>query len=480
MTKSIFFTAPDPTLKLVHNDVWLPGLYSRRILCFSLASGSSHETAIDVIQRGLQALVQGTPELGGTSIVIQNAAPHDAAYPWREIVPGQGIELVTKDLTTSFASYDDLERTGFPLSSFKDDELMPIEGPIMPEPAAIARFQLNLIEGGVLLSCCIYHHLTDGNGMNAIIRALAEECKRAGKAPGGLPPRVLDSNRAALSAANGSMTDLKHHPAYSILKDAFVPVAHHDEAPPEVNGEEPPPPPQFQPHYYYLSNDNAQALKDYGSRDTPVSTHDAISAAIWRNLIISRLKTGELKDTDQVTSYSIPHNARKYLGLPNTWVGNCTYFILAQATVSEVVAEDSLPILASRIRAAMKEVDTEHVKGILAVRKQDPYSLNWWPIMQVNGPHLVGMTSFYHSELMGTDWGKHLGEPKHFTCTDLGGFATQFQRAHFVGPRLPGGRACYVHVGLVKPEVEHYRADPAWNKYFQLKEITEHLSSGRK
>ncbi|KAM3417069.1 hypothetical protein BST61_g8646 [Cercospora zeina] len=430
MAKSVFLTGPEPTLKLVPNDVWLPGLYSRRVLCFELPQSSSQDKVVDVIQRALKALVQGTPELGATSIVVQDAAPYDATKPWRELAPGKGIELVIKDLTVSMPSYKELEASGFPLSEFRDSEVMPIEGPIVPEPAAVSKFQLNFIDGGVLLASCIYHHLTDGNGMNAIMRALAENCKKATETSGDLPPHVLDTNRAVFDVPRG-----------------FTPGVSHDEAPPEVNGVEPPPPPQFQPHYYHISAENAQALKEYAGSISPVSTHDAISAALWRTLIISRVSSGELTDLDKSTYFTIPHNARKYLNLPPTWIGNLTYFIIAHATIREVTQPESLPLLASRIRTAMSAVTPAHVHGVITLRKKHPFSLSWWPIMVAGEPNIVAMTSFYHSELLMSDasdgsplvdWGSALGpEAKHFTSTDLGAFAAQFQRAHFVGPKLP-------------------------------------------
>ena len=103
--------------------------------------------------------------------------------------------------------------------------------------------------------------------------------------------------------------------------------------------------------------------------------------------------------------------------------------------------------------------------------------------MVAGEPEIVALTSFYHSELLLNndsdsgplvDWGEYLGhEAKHFTTTDLGAFAAQFQRAHFVGPKLPPeGKGCYVHIGLVKPEVESFRKEEVWNRYFTLKEVT--------
>ncbi|KAF2215504.1 hypothetical protein CERZMDRAFT_82500 [Cercospora zeae-maydis SCOH1-5] len=483
MAKSVFLTGPEPTLKLVPNDIWLPGLYSRRVLCFALPPSSSQDKVVDIFQRAMKALVQGTPELGATSIIVQNAAPHDATKPWRELAPGRGIELVIKDLTATMPSYKQLKVSGFPLSEFKDSEIMPIEGPIVPDPAAVSKFQLNFIEGGVLLASCIYHHLTDGNGMNAIMRALAENCKKAAEKPGDLPPHVLDTNRAVFDVPEG-LNEIHHHQAYSIDEEIFTPGVSHAEAAPEVNGIESPPPPQFQPHYYHISAENVQDLKEYASSIVPVSTHDAISAALWRNLILSRVSTGELLDLDKQTYYTIPHNARKYLNLPSTWIGNLTYFIVAHATVREVTQPDSLPLLASRIRTAISSVTPAHVHGIISLRKKHPFSLSWWPIMVASETHIVAMTSFYHSELLMSDssdgsplvdWGSALGhEAKHFTSTNLGAFAAQFQRAHFVGPKLPPlGRGCFVHVGLVQAEVESFGREQVWKRFFSGKDVDE-------
>ncbi|KAK4624775.1 hypothetical protein CLAFUW4_05575 [Fulvia fulva] len=66
-------------------------------------------------------------------VVQENAAPNDPNQPWRALVPGNGVELVIKDMTKSFQSYKTLEAAGFPLSAFEDAKFMPIAGPIMPD-----------------------------------------------------------------------------------------------------------------------------------------------------------------------------------------------------------------------------------------------------------------------------------------------------------------------------------------------------------
>ncbi|EME83796.1 uncharacterized protein MYCFIDRAFT_214506 [Pseudocercospora fijiensis CIRAD86] len=477
MNRSIFITGPDPKLELVYSDVWLPGLYSRRVMVFELPSTSSHEKVIDVVTRALKALVQGTPELGADSVVVPNASPYDPKLPWRALAQGKGIELVIKDLSKEIPSYKDLEAAKFPLSAFRDDLLMPIPGSIMPEPQPVAKFQLSFIEGGVLLSVCIYHHLTDGNGMNTITKALGELCKQASEQSGDLPPRAMDTDRTIFKNLNGGLTDIKHHPAYNIDNTgAFIPGAHHDESPPETNTKESP---AFTPHYYHLTPSKALALKSHASRHTPVSTHDAISASIWRNLIQTRVQTGELTDLNQLSTYTIPHNARKHLNLPSTFVGNCTYFIIAQAKISEILEneEDSIPFLARKIREALHKVDREVVEGMFTLRQQHTYDLSWWPILQAHNPEIVGFTSFYHSELLGDHWGSVMGgEVKHFSSTDSGAFGRMFPRAHFVGPKIfgeggggGGGGGCDVYIGIAREEGEFFRNNKGWGRFFKLR-----------
>lgn len=470
MEKTLFITGPDPTLELAYSDVWLPGLYSRRILCFELPPDSSHEVAIGSLEKAMKALVQGTPELGGTSVVVQNAAPHDPAKPWRAIAPGNGIQLVIKDMTKSFQSYKELEHSGFPVSAFKDSLFMPIDVAIKPEPQPQAIFQLSLIDGGALLSVCIYHHFTDGNGMNIITRALGDECKKAAETKGELAPRVLNSDRKIFSSLNGGITDIKEHPAYSMVEGIFTPGAHHEEAPPEANGEPAPPPPEFVPSFFHITDEEAQALKEYASRDMPVSTHDAISATLWRTLILARLKTGQLTE-ETTTTFTVPHNGRKHLGLADEWVGNCVYFISSNVKVADVVQEGSIPMLAAKIRTELNKTNRERVEGMMTLRKKAPYDLAWWPIGVCNEPHICGMTSMYHSKIAGHDFGPALGKVKHFTSTDIGAFGSTFQRAAFVGPKIDNSRACNVHVGLIKKEVEPFFIDSVWSKYFSLLEV---------
>lgn len=487
MASTTYIQGLEPELELVYSDVWLPSLYSRRILCFELPDGSSHANAIEVIKRGLQSLVEGTPELGGQIVVIP--AKNGYKTPWKGIEPYKGIEFVVKDLTQNFHSYRELEAMGFPITAFKDQLLIPVPVTIQPDPNAEMVVQANLIEGGLLLSVCLCHNLTDGNGMNAIMIALGEQCRLAAQTSDALPPRKMKTDRTPLLEAKGSKTDLKDHPAYGFYEGAFIPhvAAPEDDATKTESQQRPdneavteleieqqaeklaiadspdPPRSQVQTRTFRISATASSSLKSAASElALNVSTHDAIAALMWRTLIVARHKAGRLDD-NKISTYTIPHNARRYLGLPKEWVGNCCYFISASFAVSEIIASNSLPRMASAIRAALSAVNSDVVGGLMQLRKPCTYDITWAPLFEVNEPWTLMMTSFYHSELCGIDFGTALGKVKHFTTSDEGAMGG-YRSTGFVGPKL-SNQGCDVSIGLDQEEYELVMGDPLWKKY---------------
>lgn len=478
-THFISGSAP-PSLDLVYSDVWLPGIYSRRILCFEVPKTSTHERALECLQRGLQSLVDGTPELGGQIIVLpvgDKANSHPV--PWRAIRPYKGITFVVKDLKTEFLTYRQLERKGFPVTAFKDEMLVPVAVTIQAEPGPEMIVQANLIEGGLLLAVCLRHNLTDGNGMNAIMIALGEQCKLAAEMDGPLEPRVMMMDRKVMMGLTGSKKVLSDHPAYGYHEGAFLP---HVSAPEEngtvelpkettngdpetkENADIAPTPTPAVVHMYRISSAAAADLKTYAGAHTPISTHDAIAALMWRTLTLARYKAGRLSK-DKINTYTFPHNARRHVGLPKDWVGNCCYFVDASLPVSKIIEPDSLPVLAAQIRAGLNAVNGDVVGGLMELRKPCTYDITWWPFHEINEPWILMMTSLYHSELYGVDFGQSLGDVKYFGVSDegiMGGFTS----VGFVGAKMEGG-GCDVSLGLDEQEEAFVKEDELWAKFVQ-------------
>lgn len=469
-----------PSLDLVYSDVWLPGIYSRRILCFEVSKTSSHERALDCLHRGLQSLVDGTAELGGQIVVLSvGDKANSQRVPWRGIQPYKGITFVVKDLKTEFPSYGELESKGFPITAFKDEKLVPVPVTIQPEPEPEMIVQASLIEGGLLLTVCLRHNLTDGNGMNAIMIALGEQCKLAAEVSGPLEPRVMKMDRKVMLELTGSKNNLSDHPAYGHREGTFTP---HVSAP-ETNGTDEshkedasavpesnekaaslPNSPPNAVHMYRISSAAASDLKTYAGAHARISTHDAIAALMWRTLTLARYKTGRLS-ADKTSTYTFPHNARRHVGLPKDWVGNCCYFVSASLPVSKILEPDSLPVMAAEIRAGLSAVNGDVVGGLMELRKPCTYDITWWPLLEANEPWILMMTSLYHSELYGVDFGESLGKVKYFGVSDEG-IMGGFRSVGFVGAKVEGG-GCDVSLGLDKEEEAFVNEDKIWAKFVQ-------------
>ena len=480
-----FISGPTPKLDLVYSDVWLPGIYSRRILTFELPGISSHDRALDCLHRALQSLVIGLPELGGLVVALpvgDEANKQDV--PWKAIKPYKGIEFRIKDFRSEIPSYKDLESKGFPVAAFKDDLLVPVPVMYQPEPNAEMIVQASLIEGGLLLTVCLCHSLTDGNGMNAIMIALAEQCKLAAQVEGLLESRAMNMDRKVMVELTGNKKNLGDHPAYGRMEGAFIPkTATEKVRAPEGDGAEEPlndsfimedeakkqaatstarPPPQV--HTYRISTANASALKEIASAQGRISTHEAIAALMWRTLTVARYKTGRLS-VEKTSTYSFPHNSRRHVGLPKDWAGNCCYFVSASLPVSQILEPDSLPVLATAIRTELNAVNGDVVGGIMELRKSCSYDITWWPLFEVNEPWILMMTSLYHSELFGVDFGDSLGRVKHFGTSDEGVMGG-VRSVGLVGAKVEGG-GCDVSLGLDEEEEAFVNQDEVWARFVQ-------------
>ena len=137
----------------------------------------------------------------------------------------------------------------------------------------------------------------------------------------------------------------------------------------------------------------------------------------------------------------------------------------ASLPVSKILEPDSLPILAARIRAGLNAVNGDVVGGLMELRKPCTYDITWWPFHEINEPWILMMTSLYHSELYGVDFGESLGQVKYFGVSDEG-IMGGFKSVGFVGAKMEGG-GCDVSLGLDEQEEAFVKEDEIWTKFVQ-------------
>lgn len=432
---------------------------------------------LSALRTGLRNLRDILPLLGGS---VETVSPEEVKTRglqrgWKEIKPNDaGLELVIKDLSSDMPSFEEMRKREFPASMLPGAKLIPVPlAPVMAPPFSCAKFQLNFIQGGALLSVCIVHAVADGNGMDQLVGMLAEECRLAdavatGKVTadegvGEVRRKVrvegpLGMDRSAVIDLPERPTTIEEHPGYvhhpdpdevaaeagkASTKDGTVatPASTNSADSTDTNSDDPPPP---EKHLYLLeiSASNLMALKTAATGPTTantttttnstattpwISTHDAIEALIWRSLLLSRQATHTLplpssspSNPESTTSkFLLSTNARKHLSPPlpqNSYLGNCTYFVRAELPLSTLLSADdpitALTTAAHAIRTAISSVTQEKVAEINTLMRNLPHvNMIFLSVFETAGGTDVCSGSMWRSDtIYNSTWGEAFGE----------------------------------------------------------------------
>jgi hypothetical protein len=429
-----FFQGPDFDFDFALTDAVIFNLYSYRILVFKIDSPLGHVATTTALKIGLQKLVERCPPLGGIVVNVENKP--GAQHGWKKALPGPGIKLVVRDLRSKL-DYQALEANNFPIEALKCEEVVPISpAPIMEGEAPASVFQYTWIKGGALLTVGIDHPIADGNGMNTIMGMLAEECKRAQVDSDQLEHNsmaqsqaVLGIDRSLVRALEGkTKTRPEDHPSYTFLSG---PPSHEESHGPE---------PDISLFMFQVPPAKLKELKSIANTlDSRVSTHDAISALLWRSVMLSRYKDGTITSLDTEVEFHVPTDARRFVGLDKDYLGNMVYFVGCKAPLRDLIDPDSLPKIAALIRSTLEARSKEVITGYHSLCKSLPdLSQMQFGCMARAMTTAFAMGSSWRAEQMyGADWGTAFGPVMRFRSPDVGFFGV-FKGLTFVCPRVQG------------------------------------------
>lgn len=425
-----FFKGPDFDFDFAVNDALIFNLYSYRILVFKIEDPSGHEITTKALKVALHKVVERCPPLGGVVISLENQ-PREQ-HGWRKAKPGPGIKLVVRDLRSSL-DYHELEARDFPPEAFRCEDVVPISpAPIMEGEAPGSVFQYTWIRGGGLLTVGIDHPVADGNGMNTIMGLLAEECKRAhvpDSADSTQIKAILGTDRSSVRALESKFKNKpEDHPSYTVLPG---PPSHEEDHGPE---------PDISQFMFAVSPSKLEELKNAAKITNPrVSAHDAISALTWRSVMLSRFSSGTITDLDTEVEFHCPTDVRRFIDLDPDYIGNAVYFIAIKMPLHELLAADSLPKVASKIRTTLESRDRDLIAGYHSLVKSLPdlsqMTFGW--ISRVTTTAFVLGTSWKAGQMYGADWGSAFGPVMRFRSPDVGFFGV-FKGLTFICPRVWG------------------------------------------
>ncbi|KAK3659406.1 proliferating cell nuclear antigen [Elasticomyces elasticus] len=429
---STFFSGPDFEVNLADIDALHPVHYGRRLLIFRCSSDEQRLAQIASLKAGLNVLVRRCPVLGGN--VVPQPHKDDTQPIWSNIETGNGLQLVVRDLRNALPTFTELEANDFQPSSLPYDLLVPVPADIGKDQAYPAcKVQYSSIDGGTILTWAISHSVTDGSGNNELTRILSEQVRLFGLG--------ADSN-----TTNGPLLGLDRTPTRNITSAIPFHVDHHRGCANAFEQSSPPEALSFLatspevPVLLRITAANLAKLKSDATQPeaTPISTHDALVALMWRStMLIRSRRSQESHDLPAPTATTLyfPSDARRHLGISSSYIGNAVYQLAASEQISKVLAPNGLPYAASAMRKAVNSVSTELVKSYFAEVNKRWVAWAW----QTAGSALatIGLpmgTNWTSGSLYLNDWGEAFGPVVSFRYPGQAGLAA-------VLPKLPNGDA---------------------------------------
>lgn len=457
---TVLIPGPSFHIDLAALDACHPVHYSRRLLIFRCSSSAQRNTQLAALKTGLRALTLRCPILAGIVVPLPPEVASNDRQDWRTVVPDQGIELIVRDLRTAVPSFEELETADFPPLHLPYDLLVPIPLDIGNDrPFAACKVQFSAINGGTILTFAMSHSVADGAGTNELMRVLSEETRFAQEHPSEIRSmsETMGMDRSIIRGVRSKIPfNIEQHPAYTWKTTPPVNAPSHpfEATSPEI------------PVLLRISPAGLAQLKaDATSPDAPpISTHDALSALIWRSVLLIRSRrSASTQDLPSSTVGSIfmPSDARRHLNLPPSYVGNAVYQLTAALDLSTLFSPSGLQHAASAVRRAIASVNAALVSSYMAMVNE-----RWvgWQFMGTAATTGVAMgTDWTSGSLYSEDWGEAFGPVIRYRYPGAVG-----QPFNCVMPKLPDGGAELI-VGVMPEEVEVLRGVECFGKYIEAR-----------
>lgn len=444
-----------------------PPYWNRSLYCFKLPSDYKKEEIQGILREALKATFSDLPVLTGQLISVD-----DEKQPGKkDVTPGGNEELFVKDLTSTSLDYDHLKANRFPLSAFDDGNFWAT--PCMPGPGdkcPVFAAQANFIKGGWLLGISFWHLIMDGTALAIALRVLAQNCllvqnpSSQGQGGSKLPSDIYNKLRLHESGPEykGLLSD---HPEYTFFPE--VPTG---------------PPPfatiSLKVDVFHIAPASLKALKaaatlvveteTHAKEPMWVSTNDAVSALIWRSLMVATYEGTEYEDKP-LSCCQVAVNCRSKMNppLPDDFFGCALTFGTNYLPISSILVPGSLSTMALMIRQSIMKVTAPYIESVIATMHNVPDYRRFIPTSFVD---LLGrdtvQTSWSAFPLYGYDWGQALGgKCERVRAPRLG----MFNGLQTILPALPEsqGGGYEVMIGLEPHVMERLKKDPVWSEYCQ-------------
>ncbi|KAF4337921.1 trichothecene 3-o-acetyltransferase [Fusarium beomiforme] len=438
-------------LDIIGQQPFMVKIYTQVSFCFPVTDPSTHPAITATLKQGLQRFSQSFPWVAG-QVIEENGVFKIKAF---EATP----PLLVKDLRDdpSAPTMEALRKAEFPMSMFDENVIAPKKTlPLGPnyspdDPVPVLLFQLNFIEGGLILTVNGQHGCMDMTGQDELIRLLSKACRDESFTPEEVS--VMNLERKTIVPL------LENYETGPELDHQLV------KPPPTTEQvEQPPAPPKASWAFFSFSPQALSELKDKATETLDagtkfISTDDALSAFIWQS--VSRARLGRL-DNATSTLFCRAVDVRTQLDIPKNYPGmlqNMTYNV---SRLSQI-AQEPLGVVASHLRSelgrdqlrrrtqAMVTYLNNHEQGSLSVTADANPSTD------------IMLSSWAKLGCWEYDFGFGLGKPESVRRP----LFEPFESLMYLMPKRPDGEITAA-ISLRDEDMERLKGDGEWKKYGQF------------
>ena len=479
-------TEPAPAQKILLSpvDQFMTDTYVCFIMLFPLATGTDTRGIYRILKAGLGLTLSEIPLIGGY------LAPEEGSQAERLLInveEDHGIKFVYRDFLASHDadfeySYDQLKRDHFPLSALDPDKIQSVPFAVtLPRPATMG-LQANFIQGGLFLSTCIHHRVSDALGLAAVLKTWAKHTRTVDAMNGSdllaanCQFTEISMDRAAMrrglaGAQINAFPEYRVHNASEALSQGLPEVA---PAPPGSSSAPSSPSTPLKLCIFHISATQLSKLKSAASAPNPsdewISTNDALCAFFWRHITrartyaVSAANLGPLY-LDTPLNFSLALEARRRMdpALPKEYLGNAIFNCPITSDFRTVTsASVHLHTIAKLFREAVTHYDLPKIHGVIGLIDSMAKASDL--LMRVHDDPMRGLvvTSWVDTGLYQLDWGGGLGKAESVRMPGVtlpGGTPVCA-----IFPRMPDG-GLEVLMSLELESIEALRRDEEFSRF---------------
>ncbi|KAK2041430.1 hypothetical protein LZ31DRAFT_625739 [Colletotrichum somersetense] len=447
-----------------------PKGYVRYVFPFQLPDSYDLEQAASVLRTGYEA-AQRRLLVPSCETVPDPDARQAGVVKLQKLRHGDVEGVSVKDLRAPGAfpmDYTELKARAFPVSAFDAGTICRRSVWAAPrERLPVSLPQANFIQGGMILSWCIFHMFGDGKTFLIWTKIWAEECRRAQGLdivdPFKLDEALLRDLQRLMKPTGKNKGRAEDHTEYTILP--LTPEG----LPPKLLSED------HREQVFYFSPESLARLKSEASptnatdstKQTWISTNDALSELLWRTVIAvqSPLETIE---GDPVSVFNIAIDGRLRTDPPvhPDALGCFLGYVAPSIPIRKMLGSASLADLAILIRQALVRADNQFVDDVatLVDKVEDVDRVVPTAFLDVPGNNCI-QTSWVNFALYDVQWGPTLGDKIQAVRAPHVGVINGLQ---VVMPILADG-GMEILVGVEKDCLEKLLHEPLWMRFAEAR-----------